>query len=465
MHFQWNPLFETGNHRIDEQHRMLFQLTNDLARAVQQGEQLPTLTALVQQLRDYAATHFCDEEQLMTCSTLARLEKERHVCTHRSFINKVDELALRTDLTDAEAAGAFLEFLITWLVTHILRLDRRVARALAGRPMAADDAHVSTEQVLISALMETERRFRMLSDEAPSFIWISGPSGHRDYANKAWFDFTAATATSGVDWLGYIHPDDRQRYEAQIAACLATRTSASIEFRARNAAGQWGWILEKINPRIENGRCIGLIAAGADISDIKASEEVLTEANSRLEREVAERTRELQNLAMADPLTGLANRRLLMERIEGEVARAARYRDDLALLFIDIDRFKTINDSFGHATGDAALIEVSHLIKGAVRQTDFVGRLGGEEFVVVLLKTTEEQASCVAEVVRAAVAAHHFPQLPVAATVSIGIAAYRPNDTAAALLARADIAMLQAKRDGRNRCRCAAADGLERLSA
>ena len=248
--FEWLPLFETGNRRIDEQQRRLFELTNELARAVQQGERLPTLAALVERLRDYAATHFCDEEQLMRCSALAEREKDRHACAHRTFIARVDAFASRTDLSDAEAASALLEFLITWLVTHILKLDRRIAQALAGLVAAPREEDISAEQVLISALMETERRFRIVSDEAPSFIWISGPDGRRDYANKAWFDFTGVTAApaSDIDWMAFIHPDDREAYAAQIDACLVTRHGVSVEFRVQNRSGNWEWFLEKISP-------------------------------------------------------------------------------------------------------------------------------------------------------------------------------------------------------------------------
>ena len=130
----------------------------------------------------------------------------------------LDEVAARTDLSDEEAAGAFLELLITWLVTHILKLDRRVARALVARAATPADEDVSAEQVLVAALMETEKRFRMLSDEAPSLIWISGASGRRDFANKPWFDLVGAEVgpASATDWSRFVHPDDRRDFDAAI---------------------------------------------------------------------------------------------------------------------------------------------------------------------------------------------------------------------------------------------------------
>lgn len=453
--FQWNPVFETGNHRIDEQHQKLFALTNELAVVVQSNQQLPTLSMLVGQLRAYAATHFCDEEQFIQCSALGKREKERHACAHRSFIAKVDDLASRTDLTDAQAAGAFLEFLITWLVTHILRLDRRITKSLVEPGNAGTDADVSPETLLIAALMETEYRFRVLSDEAPSLIWIGGATGKREYANKAWYDFLSVKEDdeAAVDWLSHVHPDDREKYAELIRHSIETGRGHSLEFRVKMSSGEWGWVLERINPRINRGKCVGLIAAATDISQIKAAERLQAEVNGRLEREVAERTRELQLLATADPLTGLANRRFLLERLDSEIARCARYGEELSVLFIDIDGFKQINDAYGHAAGDAALVNVAGVITTMIRQTDFVGRIGGEEFVVLLIETAEANAYRVAESIRKAVMRHHFPELSTSVTVSVGISTYERGDIGTTLLARADRAMFQAKRDGRNQSR------------
>ncbi|RED24447.1 PAS domain S-box-containing protein/diguanylate cyclase (GGDEF)-like protein/hemerythrin-like metal-binding protein [Rhodopseudomonas thermotolerans] len=465
--FPWNPLYETGDQRIDEQHRGLFDITNQLAGAIQHRDAMPKLSALIERLRDYARMHFCDEEALMRCSRLPAAEIDRHVCVHRTFLREVDRLAARTDLTDVEAAEAFLAFLINWLVGHILKLDRRIAQALIDRTKTDDHDELAVEEVLIDALMESERRFRMLSDEAPSLIWVSGRSGQRCFVNKAWYDFVGIdqTAATDIDWAGFVHPEDRERYLSCIGDVLATGRTATVEARVKTASGDWGWIVEKISPRISRNACIGLIAAATDITNAKASEMLLSEVNGRLEREVSERTRKLKLLALADPLTGLANRRSLLERIEREVARSARSGDELSLLFIDVDHFKTINDTLGHAAGDAALIEVARLIGRSLRSTDFVGRLGGEEFVAVLVGTGEAGACEAAETVRRTISRHDFDGLGRPVTVSIGVSTHGSGDNGTALLDRADHAMLQAKRDGRNRCRSAGRDGHDRLSA
>ncbi|MBB5048164.1 diguanylate cyclase (GGDEF)-like protein/hemerythrin-like metal-binding protein/PAS domain S-box-containing protein [Rhodopseudomonas rhenobacensis] len=458
--FQWNALFETGNARIDRQHRTLFELTNDLARAVQNGEKLPEISALVIKLRDYAATHFCDEEQLMRCSALPIQEKTRHACAHRSFIRKVEELASRSDLSNVEAVSEFLQFLVTWLVTHILKLDHRMTKALLRDHAPDAERRITVEQILISALMETERRFRVISDEAPTLIWICGIDGVRDFANKAWFDLVGATGAEGgpVDWTNYLHPEDKERYPALIAGLMDAPLQVETEFRVRGAAGDWRWILEKITPRMDGERPIGLIASGIDITDIKLSEGLVNEANSRMEQQVAERTREFQRLAHADPLTGIANRRLLIDRLDSEVARAARCGEALSVLYVDIDYFKSINDTFGHAAGDSVLVELAATMKGLVRQTDLVARMGGEEFVVLLLNTEQSAALRAADHLREAIARCRFAPITRPVTVSVGVAGHQAGEDAAQLLARADHALLQAKRSGRNQCILARAE-------
>jgi len=165
----------------------------------------------------------------------------------------------------------------------------------------------------------------------------------------------------------------------------------------------------------------------------------------------AELARELARLAGRDPLTGLANRRLLLERLQRAVARAGRAGTRLALLFVDLDRFKMVNDGLGHGAGDALLIEVARRLQAALRATDTVGRLGGDEFVVLLDPVrAEPDAGRVAASLLAALAAPYLiegQELILAA--SIGIALY-PSDarTAEELLARADIAMYRTKTSG-----------------
>ncbi len=169
-----------------------------------------------------------------------------------------------------------------------------------------------------------------------------------------------------------------------------------------------------------------------------------------------ERSRsKLDRLAMTDPLTGIANRRRFMQTAQREVDLAHRHHLPLALLSLDIDRFKTINDLHGHAVGDQVLIEVSRRCRRVLRTTDLLARWGGEEFVILLPNTPSDHAHQLAERLRHTVAASHHllaKQQPVWATVSIGAAGIAPGEAATldALLQTADEAMYHAKNSGRD---------------
>lgn len=161
----------------------------------------------------------------------------------------------------------------------------------------------------------------------------------------------------------------------------------------------------------------------------------------------------LEEKICVDSLTGLGNQQYLRHRLSQEFTRAARYGRDLSLLFLDIDHFKVINDTYGHELGNAVLVKVSSIIQDSIRKTDIAARYGGEEFVVVLPETPAQGAVVAAERIRDSVAhgaslGRHFGRV----TVSVGVS-YYPDSAASAedLLCGADSAMYQAKRGGRNR--------------
>lgn len=167
---------------------------------------------------------------------------------------------------------------------------------------------------------------------------------------------------------------------------------------------------------------------------------------------------ELSRLVGVDSLSGVASRRRLLERGDEEFRRAGRFRRAFSVLLIDVDHFKRINDRFGHAVGDRAIRAMADCCIGVVRDVDVVGRLGGEEFVVLMPDTDETGAADVAERVRKAASALSFAAdggAPLPVTVSVGVATMSNDASFADLLARADRAMYQAKKDGRDCVRIA----------
>jgi diguanylate cyclase (GGDEF)-like protein len=160
-------------------------------------------------------------------------------------------------------------------------------------------------------------------------------------------------------------------------------------------------------------------------------------------------TEEQASEARIDALTGLANRRAVEEILAAEISRAQRFAHELAVVLLDLDRFKEINDSFGHAAGDVMLRAVSRLLTSLARQGDTVSRWGGEEFVVVLPETDLAGAQRFAERLRRTIEAHAVGDMHTSA--SCGVAPMLPDDTVDELIGAADEALYQAKSNGRNR--------------
>ena len=199
-------------------------------------------------------------------------------------------------------------------------------------------------------------------------------------------------------------------------------------------------------------------------SDLEFAQAVINAAVAVIQRaQMVESTMadnaRLEQLAQTDPLTQLLNRRALTERISAEMERALRYDSALALLMIDLDHFKRVNDSFGHLVGDDVLRDVGQLLLDTIRTSDIVARYGGEEFLLLLPETDDAGAEHFAERIRSAVEGHRFGngshdgQLSL--TASIGVAVYPAAriESVEDLLARADAALYRAKADGRNRVR------------
>ena len=178
---------------------------------------------------------------------------------------------------------------------------------------------------------------------------------------------------------------------------------------------------------------------------------------TELEREshvLQETLRREQRTALIDSLTGIPNRAAYDDRVDLDFRNWRATNAPISILAWDIDRFKTINDQFGHKAGDKVLRVVGQFLAQSVRATDFVGRYGGEEFVMILAETKIEQAIVVAEKIRVGISGlgFHFKNSPVTVTASCGITAFREGDSIDLAFNRADQALYRAKDEGRNRC-------------
>ncbi|MBF0102842.1 MAG: GGDEF domain-containing protein [Desulfobacterales bacterium] len=183
-----------------------------------------------------------------------------------------------------------------------------------------------------------------------------------------------------------------------------------------------------------------------DITELKETQNRLAEAHADL----ALKRKELEILSVTDKLTGVYNRLKLDELLNNELDRANRYGNTLSILLMDIDHFKEVNDTYGHQCGDKVLIDIANILKDRIRKTDFVGRWGGEEFLIICTETNLSDAHFLAEGIRKIIETYNFP-IAGSKTVSFGVTERKPDDTIEHILARADAALYRAKNAGRNR--------------
>lgn len=242
------------------------------------------------------------------------------------------------------------------------------------------------------------------------------------------------------EWMGhhtadFVHPDDLEGYRAAVQA-IDRGERVVARSRVRASDGSWHWVQVHAGPyRDQQGQPAGLVASLRLIDEQIAAE------------------RKLERQARTDDLTGLLNRREVLEQIDRLAAPEQRSGQSTALLFCDLDCFKQINDRYGHAAGDELLTAVADRLRACLRREDLAARVGGDELLVLLRHVQSlENAVAIAEKLRAAVME---PVVTAAGEVrislSIGVTLMLPGEGADALMARADAAMYQAKQCGRNR--------------
>ena len=272
----------------------------------------------------------------------------------------------------------------------------------------------------------------------------------------------------------YLGETDYQRLGAEVAPVVTAGGTYVGEIRVRHRDGHPFWVRVTVRQVAGQAGRVDLIWIFEDVTERHQAEEALLRAHEDLEQRVVERTAELANansqlqeevfermqaeqriwqVAHHDSLTGLPNRALLHDRLQQTLAQALRSRHRVGVMFLDLDRFKTVNDTLGHAIGDELLKHVAERLTSVVRAVDTVSRLGGDEFVIVLHEmSSPDDAVQVAEKILAALApAVTIDGHPLRATPSIGISIFPDDgDEVFALMKNADTAMYHAKAAGRN---------------
>jgi len=301
-----------------------------------------------------------------------------------------------------------------------------------------------------AALRESEERLRLIANNVPALIsYVDGEQRYR-FSNRTYDDWfgipyqrmqgRTVSEIFGDEAYGRMRPD--------IERCL---NGANVQFELVTGEGTQRRTLQvACVPHLDEvGEVLGFYMLANDVTQLKRAQEDLRYAALQLQHDA----RRLEFLAHHDTLTGLPNRAMFSERAREAVAHARRRQKTAALLFIDLDNFKTVNDTLGHDTGDALLKAISSRLKASVRGDDFIARIGGDEFCVLLqdIADAREAAAVAQKLVHELNKPYRIGAHQVTSGASIGIACVpQDGDDVPTLLRLADLAMYRAKELGRN---------------
>jgi len=290
-----------------------------------------------------------------------------------------------------------------------------------------------------AALRESEKQFRQLATNIPEVFWIMDVSRKAIIYVSPAYERVWGRAWNGEliqfdDWLAHVHGEDRRRVRRAMRHLAAG--GYSEEYRVVRPDGSWRWIHDRAFPvREDSAQVVRVTGIAADITDRKEIEQ------------------QLRYLAHFDQLTGLPNRVLFNDRLTQAIAQAGRTRRHVAVMFVDLDGFKIVNDTYGHAVADQLLADVAQRLESCTRMSDTVARLGGDEFGIALTNLNHEQSgqTVAQKIIDALAQPFHATGKEAFVSASIGLALYPWDGAEAELLTRnADTAMYKAKQLGRN---------------
>ncbi|HYH53091.1 MAG TPA: sensor domain-containing diguanylate cyclase [Solirubrobacterales bacterium] len=288
--------------------------------------------------------------------------------------------------------------------------------------------------LLITAIVarraRADERARHFFDLSRDMLCTSNSDGYFVELNDAWTQYLGYSLEElrSAPFVERIHPDDRERTEAEAAGLFEGAETIGFENRYRAKDGTWHWL--RWSSQLAPDESM-IYARAADVTELK-----------QIEAEREELLGKVQEMARRDSLTGLPNRRALEEQMPQAMARARRSRSALSVAILDIDRFKDYNDTHGHLAGDEVLRACARAWDAALRAEDTIVRFGGEEFLVLLPDTDTEQAAEIIERLR--------ENTPMGQTCSAGLAGWDHVESIDELLRRADEALYLAKASGRD---------------
>lgn len=276
------------------------------------------------------------------------------------------------------------------------------------------------------------KEYELILENAPNLVWRSDINGNCDYFNKTWLRFTGnpIDVELGDGWTKGVHPDDLER-------CLKIYTDAfkkqeifEMNYRLKRFDGEYRVINDRGGPFYsDEGKFLGYIGSCIDVTD-------------KVEGEA------MREMAIKDSLTAVYNRQYFNKLMNEEIERSKRNGQVFSVMMIDIDQFKTINDTYGHLVGDQVLIAVVKVLNDNIRAYDVIGRFGGDEFMIFLPETNHEGALIIGNRMisffnqeKVKIVDHEIN-----VSISIGISEYNNNQTYDELINNADQAMYLSKK-------------------
>jgi diguanylate cyclase (GGDEF)-like protein/PAS domain S-box-containing protein len=361
-----------------------------------------------------------------------------------------DDVDVDAKLNAQLAAGRFASYTIE---KRFYRKDGRlmwgglaisIKRNAEGEPqyLVVIMEDITRRREIEQKLVDAQVRLQMTVEIARLGFWERDVATNETYFSPEWKEQIGYAdrelPNTLQEWSSRLHPDDRVRVEQAMQAFInKPEDELQFEYRFRHRDGSYRWFLSRaIALQDPPGNSRKIIGMRLDITERKDAEQSIRQAGQH------------------DALTGLPNRMLLFEYADHMLAAAHRSGTRVAILFIDLDRFKEINDTYGHEAGDAVLREVAQRLSASIRKGDIAGRLGGDEFLVILGQVTDEfrTASVAEDMLVRLNKPHRIGKLELAITPSIGIAIFPADgDNTETLVRHADHAMYAAKERGRSR--------------
>ncbi|MDO9599632.1 MAG: diguanylate cyclase, partial [Azoarcus sp.] len=369
---------------------------------------------------------------------------------HHTFAHHIEQLGEPGDPQSCELQMTKQDGAIFW--ARLRSVSTRSADGIRSYLIAFAD--ITESKRADDALREQKEFFHLIADNLSDFIAVLDLEGRRIYNSPSYQQFFgAAEDLRNTDSFADVHPDDRERVRQVFQDTVRTSQGYQIEYRFIMADGNIRNMESRASViKDKDGQVARVVVVSVDITERKHLQE------------------QVRQMAFHDVLTGLPNRRLFSDRLNQALAAGTRLACHGALMFLDLDNFKPLNDTHGHDVGDLLLVEAANRLKRCVREMDTVARFGGDEFVVMLsqLEMNEAdstaQARTVAEKLCATLSEPYLLKVNLAwnaestvehrCTVSIGVALFNDHqESPSGILRCADLAMYRAKQAGGNQVR------------